>query len=463
LKLSTRGSVHELVAFDKGMSMVKWGLVMALLVPVAPGVAPATAQTLPRADQVESSVTLAEALRLSQRVQPDVVRAAAEVRTAGARKRSAWGAYLPTLTASSSASSFFSEGTSRIDPITGQLTNGNSSNRSVSTSLAASVDLFTGFRRGADMRAARAGEEAAGASLIDARFQQALNTTNQFLDALAASQLVRVRQSSVRRAEEQLKTSVAKLRAGSATRSDSLRSLVTLGNARLDLISTEAQLATAEANLGRLIGRGGRVRAADDSSFYGTVTAVDTQALRVEAESKSPRVRSATADASAARASVRAARSAYWPSLTLAANTGWNGNRADDYNLLNQRQLSLSLRWNVFNGFDRELTIVQREADVDLAEATASDAQRAVQADLITALAELSAAGQRIEITKVSVAAATEDLRVQQERYRLGASTIVDLLTSQEALNQAEVDVVNARFDYLRAKAQLEALIGRNL
>jgi outer membrane protein TolC len=39
----------------------------------------------------------------------------------------------------------------------------------------------------------------------------------------------------------------------------------------------------------------------------------------------------------------------------------------------------------------------------------------------------------------------------------------VDVLTSQEALNQAEVDVVNARFDYLRSKAQLEALIGRTL
>ena len=75
----------------------------------------------------------------------------------------------------------------------------------------------------------------------------------------------------------------------------------------------------------------------------------------------------------------------------------------------------------------------------------------------------MDAARQRIEITGISVAAATEDLRVQQERYRLGASTIVDLLTSQEALNQAEVDVVNARFDYLRAKAQIEALIGRNL
>jgi alkylation response protein AidB-like acyl-CoA dehydrogenase len=76
------------------------------------------------------------------------------------------------------------------------------------------------------MGAARAGETAAQASLVDARFQQALTTTNQFFDALAAAQLVRVREVSVRRAEEQLKVSVNKLRAGSATRSDSLRSLV---------------------------------------------------------------------------------------------------------------------------------------------------------------------------------------------------------------------------------------------
>ncbi|HET6798714.1 MAG TPA: TolC family protein [Gemmatimonadales bacterium] len=415
------------------------------------------------ADTGARSVTLAEALRLADRVQPDVVRAASSVRTAAAQRRSAWGAYLPTLTASSSASSFFSEGTSRIDPVTGQLTSGNSSNKSLSTALSANVDLFTGFRRGAEMRAARASENAASASLIDAHFQQALTTTNQFLDALAAAQLLQVREASVRRAEEQLKTSIAKLRAGSATRSDSLRSLVTLGNTRLDLITTQAQLAGAEANLARLIGLRGRVKAQDDSAFYAPAIGLDTQALRVEAESKSPRVRSATASAAAARANVRSARSAYWPSLNLSANTGWNGSQQEDYALLNQRQLSLSLRWNLFNGFDRELTIAQREADEDVAQADASDAERAVEAELITRLAELDAARQRIDITKVSVAAATEDLRVQQERYRLGASTIVDLLTSQEALNQAEVDVVNARFDYLRAKAQLEALIGRKL
>ena len=408
-------------------------------------------------------VTLPDAIRLAERTQPSMVQAQAGVRTAAAQRRNAWGAFLPSLTAGSSASEFFSEGAARVDPITGQLTSGDNTNRSVSTSISASVDLFTGFRRGAELQAAKAGQVEADASLVDTRFQQALATTNVFFDALSAAQLVGVREASVRRAEEQLKVSVSKLHAGSATRSDSLRSLVTLGSARLDLIQSQTDLATAEANLAHQVGEVGRIGAADDSSFHRLLAPVDTVGLRLEAESRSPRIQTAVATASVARANVRASRSAYWPSLTLGANTGWNASRNNDYAFLNQRQVSLQLSWQLFNRFDRELAIAQREASYDVAQATAEDERRAVQAELTARLAELDAARSKIDITMTSVAAATEDLRVQQERYRLGASTIVDILTSQEALNQAEVDVVNARFDYLRAKAQLDALIGRTL
>ena len=411
----------------------------------------------------ERSVTLADAIRLSERVQPQVVRAAGDIETAAAQRRSAWGAYLPTFSASSSASAFSSEGPSRVDPVTGQLLSGNTSNRSLNTALSASVDLFTGFRRGAEMSAARANQSAAEASFVDARFQQALTTTNQFLDALAAQQLLRVRETSVRRAEEQLKTSIAKLQAGSATRSDSLRSRVTLGNAQLDLIRTQTDLAAAEAGLARLVGETGRVKAVDDSAFYRVIEMPDTAALRAEAEAKSPRIQSAVAAADAARAGLKASRAEYWPSLALTANTAWNASRSNDYDLLNQRQLSLGLRWSIFDGFARELAVAERAATLNVADAAAADERRAVAAELTARLAELAAARSQIDITQTSVVAAEEDLRVQQERYRLGASTIVDVLTSQEALNQAEVDVVVARFDYLRAKASLEALIGRNL
>ncbi|MBS1241517.1 MAG: transporter, partial [Gemmatimonadetes bacterium] len=119
--------------------------------------------------------------------------------------------------------------------------------------------------------------------------------------------------------------------------------------------------------------------------------------------------------------------------------------------------------WQLFNRFTREQNIVTAISSADAARAVAEEARRAVLADLTSRLAELDAARLRILITQRSVEASQEDLRVQQERYRLGVSTILDVLLTTEQLNQAEVDAVNARFDYLRAKAGIEALIGRAL
>jgi outer membrane protein TolC len=86
-----------------------------------------------------------------------------------------------------------------------------------------------------------------------------------------------------------------------------------------------------------------------------------------------------------------------------------------------------------------------------------------VDVGITTYLAQLDAAATSIAISQSSVAAGEENLRVVRERYQLGVATIVDLLTSQAALDQAKVDAVNARFDYLRAKAQLEALVAHPL
>jgi outer membrane protein TolC len=189
---------------------------------------------------------------------------------------------------------------------------------------------------------------------------------------------------------------------------------------------------------------------------------------------RSPQVRAADAAARAASASIEVARAGYWPTVSLNGSASVNGGNVTipgggtapsttDFRFRQQRNFSLQVSWNLFNRFQREQGIANQEANTESALATAAEARRFVQANLTTRLAELDAARVRIGITETSLQAATEDLRVQQERYRLGVATILDVLTSQEALTQAEVDAVNARFDYLRAKAQIEALIGREL
>jgi outer membrane protein TolC len=268
---------------------------------------------------------------------------------------------------------------------------------------------------------------------------------------------------SVRRAEEQLKVAVAKLHAGRGIRPDSLRSVVTLGNAQLQLVNARTALATAQANLGRLVGEDGPIGAVDDSALYLVLPAVDTSALRREALANAPSVKAAEAAAAAANASISVAKAAYYPTVSLSGTISLNGSKANDYDFLQGRQYNLGVSWPIFNRFQREQNIVNSQVALENAQAQAADARRLILANLTAAIAALEAARLRIGISETSVLAGQEDLRVQQERYRLGAATIVDVLTSQEALDQAEVDVVTARFDYLRARAQISALIGRSL
>ena len=58
---------------------------------------------------------------------------------------------------------------------------------------------------------------------------------------------------------------------------------------------------------------------------------------------------------------------------------------------------------------------------------------------------------------------ADEDLRVTRARYEADVAIILDVITSQIASDQARVDLVNARYDYVLARAELEAILGREL
>ena len=424
-------------------------LVLALAFPLA-------AQSAPKA------VTLAQALQMSDSVQPSMVIAGGQVASSDARLRTAKGAFLPTLSANSSGSRGFSEGKARVDPVTNQIVTGNTTSKSYGFGYNASLLIFDGFGRNKNLKVAHANQDAAGASYVDAHFQNQLTTTSAFFDALAATQTLRVRLATVKRSEEQLKVAIAKLQTGSATRSDSLQSLVTLGTAKLNYLQAQSTVATAEANLGRLIGSDERVTAIEDSVYYRSVV-LDTTMLRIEAVDSSPKARNAEALAVAARASYAASKSVYWPTLSASFNNNWNGNAANDYEFFQGRNFSLSLNWQLFNGFTREQNVETASINMYNAEATAAEARRQVLASMTQRLAELGTAQQQIEILATSVQAATENLRVVAERYKLGVATIIDVMTAQEQLTQSEIDAVTARFSYLRAKAQVEALIGRSI
>ena len=411
------------------------------------------------AQQVQQvrQLTLAEAVQRALEVQPAVVEARGTVSNAGWQKRAAYGAFLPSLTLGSSA--FRQNSPSIVNGLSAT-----AGTYQYSSSLSLSLDLFTGFRRLARYRNAAATEDAADAGLVNQRYQVTVATQQAFFTALADEDLVRVAEAQVQRAKEELQISVNKFLAGAATRSDTLTSTVDLGNAQLTLLQARANLATAQANLARQAGFDGPVQAVPDSQLPALP---DTTGLRAAAVAGAPVVVQADAQARAASAAVWDARSQYLPTVTAGFSTSsqgltepWSGFDAGNRNL---NQFRIGLSWTLFNGFQREQTAAQNVASADLARAQAADTRRQLDAQLTQQVAALFTAYTQIGITGANVAAATEARRVQQERYRLGAATLLDLLTAEANLTQAAVNQVQARYNYLNARAQLEALVGRSL
>lgn len=418
--------------------------------------APVSAQTVER-------ITLAEALQRSEVVSPSVISAQGNVRSAELSVRTNYWQYIPQITFPVGANLDLSSGQSRLDPVTGELISGNTTNPSYSLGVRANYTLFDGFARTHNLRAAQAGEVAADANLISARFQNSLNVTNAFFEALSSQELLRVNEAAVDRARQQLAVASARMQAGAGQRTDSLTALVQLGQARQQLLQAQAALATSEANLGRLIGSEGRVGAIEDSAFYSQPVILDSAGIRREAELSSPAVRNAEASLAAQQARLKSQKSNYWPSVVASASNIWQASKANDYELVGRRQLNLGLSFSPWTSLQRETQVELASIAVDNAIAQLADQRRQISASLTQYYAALANARESIDVARVSVQASEENVRVTSERYRLGVATVFELTQAQEQLTSAQVNEVNARFSYIRAKAQIEALIGRTI
>lgn len=427
-------------------------------------IAAAGAQSAAAAGDSLHPISLPEAVALARRNAPAAVQARGQLRTTSSAVRSLYGSFFPSLNASMGQNKQSSE---RFDAIRNQVVSSNSP-WNYSAGLSSSLELFDGGRRFADLRARRADVDAAEANETSQQFSIALQVKREYANILAARESEAAARAQLEQAEAQLKTSSARVRAGAATVSDSLRSVIQVGNARLALLTARNSVRVGSATLTRLVGTPFIVTAnpADTGGF--AITPVDSASLAKMAL-EGPAVRQAEMNAAAARASERSSKSSYLPTLRM--TLGYNGNGTDPYGFgsdttrrfLYGSSLGFNLSLPLFNNFNREDQVLRARVANDNAAAQLRDTRLLAQQNMVQQLGTLRTAEERIRIQQASVAAAQEDLRVQQQRYTLGASTLLDLLTSQSQLNQARAALIQARQDYRIARAQIEAVIGRDL
>jgi len=412
------------------------------------------------ADSIRT-LTLTDAVRLAQRNSPAAVGARGQVRSSQAGVRSAYAAFLPNINVQATASQNSPSGV--IVDSSGHVFNGKWQN---SQGFSMGLELFDGLERLYHIRASRADVNAARANETAQTYQIALQVSQQYYAVLAAKESEAAAQAELDQAQQQLAVSRAKVLAQTSTKSDSLRAIIQVGDAQLALLQARNDLQTANATLTRLVGEPYKVTADAADTLTGPAVDVDSARLAQLAE-VSPAVQLAQATQQAAAADYRAAHAPYFPNISVSYDRS-RVHSDSVFNFFNggyryNGTLRFTVSYPLFNQLQREQNVVQAQVAEQNAEAEAHDAVLLAQQNLVAYIGALRTAQQQIEIQQVSVVAAEEDLRVQQQRYQLGASILLDVLTSQTQLTQARLALIQARYDYRVAKAQLEALIGQPL
>ncbi len=282
---------------------------------------------------------------------------------------------------------------------------------------------------------------------------------------LATVENVAVQEQAVERSKEQLKLIETKFELGSAAKSDVLKQKVRYGNDKLSLLSGQNAVVTTKADLAYTIGvdPGSDVEFSTDYSvreFHGTLQEAMSFGLEHE-----PGLLAAQKNVDAANHAVRSRWSEYLPKLTASAYVGWDDRTEGDtltYDFsYRSATYGFQITYNIFDGFWRERNVSQAKIYRNNAMAGLADTRNLVSREIKTAYLDIERLKEQKKVAQENVDAAEEDLKITQEKYKLGAATILDLLDAQVSLKEAQVSLIRADFDLNLAIAKLKHAMGK--
>lgn len=400
-------------------------------------------------------ITLAEALRRAPRLDALYIAARGAVDNAEWYRRSAWSAIAtPSVRLASDVANYsapsFVLGADRPQA------------RSVNARAEAYYEIFTGGRKFAELSRAKAELEASRAAELQERFEAELRAESDYYQVLASQELSRVARERVRRAREQLVVARARVLSGAAVSTDSLQVLLELNRARVDELIQTATLRVSRLQLGRRVGMDGPVDAMALPDTLAVELPIALASAITEAAQTGPQAAEARAREEAAEALVRAQRGSYLPTITLgAASAAYDTRIFPDATY--RSALILSATLPIWNWGIREVQVSEARVQREIARVTRLDAERAVARDVTAAYTGYETAHAAALIAQEAIVVARENYRVQETRYRAGATTILDLLEAQFGLTEAEATLVQARHAARLALGRFEAQLGRRL
>ena len=410
------------------------------------------------------TISLAEAIRCAYDVSPATVAAGGQLGTFTWARRAAIGAlYTPSLTVGGNVNSLTPQIVNfNVLPPGGAFTTLSPTSHTTDANIQISYTLFGGGQSLSRVRAARAAESAARANDDAVHSSTRVEVETAYYTVIADQELLRVAEEQVRILTEQLAISRARVRAGAAVQTDSLQVLLQLTTARVSLLRQHAAVDVDRLALGRRIGQSTPVGAQPlDTLPVPPLPFTLNDAVNM-ALASGPAYLRARAGERAMRAQLAVQVGSFIPSLNLTATRFAYGDAVLP-NQLYRSQFSVGVSFPILDQGVRVAGVVSARASVDSARAARADLERGSVQDITSAYEAYNTARATVDMQQVSVLVARENLRVSTLRYRTGAENILNLLTAQVSLTQAESDFVSARKNTRLALANLQSIIGRTL
>lgn len=424
-------------------------------------------------------LTLDECVAIAVRDNSTLRNAERRAQIAGANVMTARASILPTLSTSLSSGKFeqgdrtlLDDVPVGIDPVTGQvqyqrrtITQPGYSTNSNSARLDAGMLLFDFGASWNRIRQANAAEDASTKTFHSVKQNTILQVHQRYFGYLKEVQLQAVYEEATKSSEEQLKRTESMYEIGSVAQGDVFRARTQNGQDRINLITQKNLVNSARNFLNVAMGRPADtelniVDIEDEPQFRDYNL---EEVIRVASE-KNPELQSVQFEMKRAQLGKRVARSAFLPSFSIGGNYSRSHNEFNrvysDFSKNWSGSVGLSMRLNLFNGFADQANVEREALNYNIAQEDYQNRLRNLRLEAEQALLSLQAWKEIAAINKDNLVSAQEDLRLAQERYRVGAGTLLDIINAQVNVTRAKSTLVRSKYDSKIAYAQLQATMG---
>jgi len=329
------------------------------------------------------------------------------------------------------------------------------------TRVGGTWNLFDSFASWHGVNRAREMNEATAHQLDRTDQEIVFRVVKSYHEVLLAAKQLDVAQHAEKTAKSILDRSQDRFDSGLVVESDLLTAKVRMAERQQEAIRARNNLRIAQAQLNTAMGVSADVPVeAAETLAERTLPLPSLEEAEKQALTNRPDLKRIASEEAAQRQSVSIAKSGFGPQVNAFA--GWE---LDNPTFLGGGGGSnwlggIEVKFDLFDGGAKRAELSRQRALEQKAIAIKQAASDAVRLEFRRAYYEVDSSRQQVEVARAAIAQAQESLRIDQDRYESGLTTITDLLSAEEAARRTQTDYWQAVYNLQTSYASLELARG---